>query len=287
MKTGYHYRLDLPDSLAKILEEDFWISEDVDPTMFKYITEPVKFEATTWIIVTKGEARGDINLISHDIKAPSLVVIRGNHILQPSYISPDFRATVIVMSKRFRENVFMFINNTPIYSLSSRHPVAPIPPADLPEYQQFFKEIQKVLKMYDNPYASQVLLFRMVAFIFQTVYKCYEPFQEEIVTRQGRLSDQFLALAQENFRTERFLEFYANKMKVSPKHLSRTVKAQTGYTAVEWIERFVILEAKVLLKSSNLNIQEIAAELKFPTQSFFGKYFKKFTGMSPRDFRNS
>lgn len=287
MRGEYHYRLDLPDSLAKILEEDFWMSEDVDPTMFKFITEPVKFESTTWIIVTQGEARGDINLISHDIKAPSLVIVRGNHILQPTYISPDFKATVIVMSKRFRENVFMFINDTPIYSLSTRHPVASIPQDGLPEYIRFCKEIRQILKMHDNPYASKALLFKMVGFIFQTVYKCYEPYQEEIVTRQGRLSDQFLALAQENFRTERFLDFYAKKMEVSPKHLSRTVKAQTGYTAVEWIERFVILEAKVMLKSSNLNIQEIAAELKFPTQSFFGKYFKKFTGMSPRDFRNS
>ena len=49
----------------------------------------------------------------------------------------------------------------------------------------------------------------------------------------------------------------------------------------------MILEAKVLLKSSNLNIQQIADELNFPSQSFFGKYFKKLTGVSPKEFRNS
>lgn len=101
------------------------------------------------------------------------------------------------------------------------------------------------------------------------------------------MSDRFIRLAQENFRDQRFLDFYAEKMEVTPKHLSRTVKKQTGYTAVEWIERFVILEAKVLLKSSNLNIQQISDELNFRSQSFFGKYFKKFTGMSPKEFRNS
>ena len=82
------------------------------------------------------------------------------------------------------------------------------------------------------------------------------------------------------------LDFYAQQLEVSPKHLSRTIKAQTGYTAVEWIEKFVILEAKVLLKSSNLNIQQISDELNFASQSFFGKYFKKITGMSPKEFRN-
>ena len=100
------------------------------------------------------------------------------------------------------------------------------------------------------------------------------------------MSDQFLALVQQNFRKERFLEFYASKLEVTPKHLSRTIKKQTGYTAVEWIERYVILEAKVLLKSSNLNIQQIADELNFPSQSFFGKYFKKLTGVSPKEFLN-
>lgn len=115
-----------------------------------------------------------------------------------------------------------------------------------------------------------------------------------VQVRSSRLPDitgthngQFLKLVQENFRKERFLGFYASELGISPKHLARTVKAQTGMTAVSWIERLVVLEAQVMLKSSNLNIQQISDELNFKSQSFFGKYFKKFTGMSPKEFRNS
>ncbi|MDE5552524.1 MAG: helix-turn-helix domain-containing protein, partial [Muribaculaceae bacterium] len=61
----------------------------------------------------------------------------------------------------------------------------------------------------------------------------------------------------------------------------------TGFTAVEWINRYIILEAKVMLSSTNMNVQQIAEELNFPSQSFFGKYFKKATGVSPKDFRNA
>lgn len=287
MLTGYHYNLDLPEELSKILAEDFWMLENVDPTMLMSLKEPVKFETTTWIIVTRGSGKADINLISYNIQAPALVVMHGTQIMQPHHISSDFRATVIVMSRRFRENLFMFLNNTPLYTISARHPVVSIPEETLPEYIELGKSLQDILKMSDNPYATQALLFEVVGFIFKTVYKCYEPYRDEIVSRQGRMSDRFLKLVQENFRSERFLGFYASRMEVTPKHLSRTVKAQTGYTAVEWIERFVILEAKVLLKSSNLNIQQIADELNFPSQSFFGKYFKKLTGMSPKEFRNS
>ena len=92
---------------------------------------------------------------------------------------------------------------------------------------------------------------------------------------------------QKNFKEERFLDFYANELSITPKHLSRTVKSQTGFTAVEWIERYVILEAKVMLKSSNMTIQQIADELNFPSQSFFGKYFKKNIGVSPKEYRNT
>ena len=101
------------------------------------------------------------------------------------------------------------------------------------------------------------------------------------------MPERFLNLVQIHFKIERFLKFYAEKLDLTPKHLSRTMKNLTGFTAVEWIERYVVLEAKVMLKASNLNIQQISDELNFPSQSFFGKYFKKNVGMSPKEFRNS
>ena len=287
MTTGLHYNLDLPEDLSSILEQDFWMLENISPIMFSSLSEPVKFAATTWIIVFKGSCRADINLVTHEISAPTLVSIKSTQIMQPTYFSPDFNATVMVMSKRFSENLFMFLNSSPLASVSSRHPVVNIPEDILPHFSEFIRSTKSIVAASDNPYGLQALLFNILLFTHRYGYKCYEPFKDEIVSRQGRMSDQFLALVQQNFRKERFLEFYASKLEVTPKHLSRTIKKQTGYTAVEWIERYVILEAKVLLKSSNLNIQQIADELNFPSQSFFGKYFKKLTGVSPKEFRNS
>lgn len=284
---GYHYNLNLPDDLSTILDQDFWMMESIGPEILKSLSEPIKFEATTWIFVKRGSANVDINLINYQINAPSLISIRSTQIMQPSNFSSDFEAACIVMSKRFRDNLFLFFNNTPLYTLYSRHPVANIPAELLPHFDSFLKSMRVIMNDIDNPYASQALVFEVTGFIFKYFYKCYKQFEDEITSRSGRISDRFLALVQDHFRSERFLDFYAKKMEVTPKHISRTVKAQTGYTAVEWIERFVILEAKVMLKSSNLNIQQIADELNFPSQSFFGKYFKKVTGMSPKEFRNS
>lgn len=284
---GYHYNVVLPDDLSTILEQDFWMMERIGPEILRTLSEPIKFEATTWIFVKKGSAQADINLIKYNIQAPCLISIRSTQIMQPANISSDFEAACIVMSKRFRDNLFLFFNNTPLYTMYSRHPVVNFPEDLLPKCDQFLASLRTIMNDTRNPFAPQALVFEVTGFIFKYFYRCFEQFNDEIASRQGRMSDRFISLVQDNFRTERFLDFYAKQMEVTPKHLSRTVKAQTGYTAVEWIERFVILEAKVMLKSSNLNIQQIADELNFPSQSFFGKYFKKFTGMSPKEFRNN
>ena len=261
--------------------------ENIGPEMLSTLNGPVKFYASTWIFVNKGECLADINLINHEIKSPALVKVENSQILQPKYISADFNASIIVMSKRFRDNLFLLMSNNPLCTVMSRHSVVKMTPESQTQTDDFFKRATSILSDKQNPYSSQAILFLLTSFIFTTVYKWFEPFKEELATNQGRMSDQFLMLAQKYFKQERFLDFYAQKLEVTPKHLSRTLKSQTGYTAVEWIERFVILEAKVLLKSSNLNIQQISDELNFPSQSFFGKYFKKLTGMSPKEFRNS
>lgn len=287
MDYGFNYHIDLPEDVPTILNQDFWAMENIGPEMLSTLNGPVKFYASTWIFVNKGECLADINLINHEIKSPALVKVENSQILQPKYISADFNASIIVMSKRFRDNLFLLMSNNPLCTVMSRHSVVKMTPESQTQTDDFFKRATSILSDKQNPYSSQAILFLLTSFIFTTVYKWFEPFKEELATNQGRMSDQFLMLAQKYFKQERFLDFYAQKLEVTPKHLSRTLKSQTGYTAVEWIERFVILEAKVLLKSSNLNIQQISDELNFPSQSFFGKYFKKLTGMSPKEFRNS
>ncbi len=286
MDHNYRYNIDLPDNLPTILNQDFWVMQHIGPEMLASLHEPIKFSATTWIFVNKGNCSAEINLINYNITSPSLIIIEDSQIMLPKSVSDDFEASTMVISRRYRDNLNLFMTSMPLYTLMARHPVVKIPLEIVPSIDRFFSDITHSLAEKHHPYYAQVLLFQLAAFVFKDIYKCFEPFSKEILSNQGRMSDQFLQLAQQNFRKERFLEFYANKMGVSPKHLSRTVKTQTGFSAVEWIERFVILEAKVLLKSSNLNIQQISDELNFPSQSFFGKYFKKITGMSPKEFRN-
>ena len=103
--------------------------------------------------------------------------------------------------------------------------------------------------------------------------------------RAGRKS--FMREVSANYKIDRSVTFYANKLCLTPKHLSGVVKEVSGKTAGEWIDNFVILEARALLKSSEMSVQEIAEYLHFANQSFFGKYFKHYVGMSPKEYRRS
>lgn len=106
----------------------------------------------------------------------------------------------------------------------------------------------------------------------------YMPHDKQIFIR-------FMELLSKYFTQERHVEFYASKMCISPKYLSTTVKQVSGKTPTVWITNRTIEEIKHRLLHTQDTIKEIAYTLNFPNLSFFGKFFKKATGMSPKQYR--
>ena len=106
-------------------------------------------------------------------------------------------------------------------------------------------------------------------------------------SRSRVIYEKFLKLVTEYHTQYRNVGFYADKLSLTPKYLSKLVKNESGRSAPEWIDAYVILEAKNLLKHSNIAIKEIVYKLNFPNQSVFYKFFKMRTGMTPSEYRNS
>ena len=284
-RLDYGY-VNLPMNVDEILGKDFWIFDKITAAMLPPFTEPVKLTASISIFVRKGRFKFSNNLIVYDFEGPAIVNIRNGETLQLLSISPDFEASFIVMSKFFVEDIFLHINDMQNLRAMSQRPVAKIPQDILPKFENLYDSLKLVSSDTGNPQLIKALQHAIIAFYYRYAYRCYDLINSS-PDSGARLSDRFIKLVKDKFRTERFLEFYAYELGVTPKHLSRTVKAQTGYSAASWIERFLILEAKILLKSTNLTIQQISDNLNFPTQSFFGKYFKKNVGIAPKIYRNS
>jgi AraC-like DNA-binding protein len=105
--------------------------------------------------------------------------------------------------------------------------------------------------------------------------------------RSSEYFEKLMTLLSEHYRDQRNVEFYAEKMHISSKHLSRVIRNYTGKSVHQWIDEFVALEIKNLLKYSNMSIQQISYSLNFPNPSFMGQYFKRITGMTPGEYKKS
>ncbi|MEG1645389.1 MAG: helix-turn-helix domain-containing protein [Alistipes sp.] len=88
-----------------------------------------------------------------------------------------------------------------------------------------------------------------------------------------------------HFRKERRVEFYAAHFQLTPKYLSAIIAQRSHQSAAQWIDTYVVTEAKILLRTTTKSVKEIAEELNFSDQSFFGKYFLLHTGVRPSEYR--
>ena len=96
---------------------------------------------------------------------------------------------------------------------------------------------------------------------------------------------RFVSLVGEHYKQQRTVGFYAERLSLTPHYLSALIKQTSGETVMQWINKMVVFKAKELLKEGNLLVYEIADELNFPNPSFFSRFFKKQTGITPFQYQ--
>ena len=117
------------------------------------------------------------------------------------------------------------------------------------------------------------------------MYFANQPMQPLPQNKKDVIFQNFMLALFRLYRKERDVAYYARMQHITPRYFSTIIKEKSGNSALQWIVQMVITEAKQLLEGSDLSIKEIADQLNFPTQSFFGKYFKQYVGISPKEYR--
>ena len=243
---------------------------------------PIKLSPATITVCTVGRCKLRINLREYEVVSPMLVSVMPGQIIETLDASPNFEAYSIALSKRFIDMInipgwqttYLDIYSNPTIALSSEQ---------LKGFCIFFNTLHRAASNTDNPFRLQIVenLIRVFYYGGIDTESCIE---RPSVYKNGVVR-HFMELVQEHHQRERLIGFYADQLCITPKYLSKLVKENTGRSAGEWIESYVILEARAMLQSPNMSIQQIATALNFPNQSFFGKYFKRVTGMSPKQYR--
>ena len=269
------------------IDDDFILFDNIKVT--SAFDHPFRSDVTTFIICTKGVTRGKIGLNSYETQAPCMITLLADEILQHEYVSDDFEGLFIVMSKNMTDSLLPEIQERLPIALSVRqNPFTPLNDDDLNLLITYYFMLKKVVEMTENLHRKTIVQHLMIAFYYYSNSWLHKiPQKESVSTKQHESVEQFLDLAEKHYKTERQVKFYADKVNLTTKYLSQIVKTETGKSVNDWIDDYVILEAKALLKSSKLTIQQISDALNFTDQSVFGKYFKRNVGVSPKEYRSN
>ena len=281
-----------------VLESEFMLSDNfgqppIPQDMDKFVATvyPFKIGFTLMIFCTKGNMRVRLNLQEFLLQASQVLVVLPGSIGECLEVSNDCCIMLLAYTGNKYEKE---VNNTfavQFRKYLTKQSVLSLTPEEMEESITIYNAMRRKLEQPDYEFARKALNGYMQV-LFCNGYQWMARHAREEARREGNAGGDrrqkqfecFLELVQEYYQQERAIIFYADKMCLTPKYLSQIVYQVSGRHAGEWIQDYVILEAKALLKSKAYTVQQVSEMLNFPNPSFFGKYFKENVGCPPRKY---
>ena len=252
---------------------------------------PSRLNALIIGVGTEGETSLTSNLQEFRLKKDSLFIFSPKHILQVQS-NNRFKAHLIVIAPDFLKRINIDTKRMmPLFLQFGSLPCMELTHAESQSLRSFISMVEQELKGSETDFSSEIIGGLIAATIYKvgdilTHYLTEHPeVDSPIHNREEEYFRQFTELLGEHYKHERSVGFYARQLCITPKYLTTLIKRISGKSVSEWIDNYVILEAKTLLKYSNMSVQEIAYYLNFPNQSFFGSYFKRNAGRSPSQYK--
>lgn len=277
---------------AKILGASGYIEDDIlllDKLNEAPIPrEPRRMNMIVVALCLKGKAQYTIDTQEQLVRKNDVLIISERHVMDNFMASPDLEGLAIILSARFFRDVIQNVSDiSSLFLFSKNHPVINFTQKEADVFISYFNLIKQKMTDTDNLFRRDVVRSLMLAMFYDLSNVIYRTRQssDNRQTRADINFTKFIHLVEGNYKRERRVGWYAEQLCITPKYLSETVKQVSRLTPNEWIDNYVILEIRVLLKNSTRSIKEIAMEMNFPNQSFLGKFFKERVGMSPSEYR--
>ena len=271
-----------------LMRECITASSDSQMQVFRF---PCRIDAFIIGVGTEGETSVSFNLHEFRLKKDSMFIFTPKNILQVNS-QQYFKADVIAISPDFMRRINIDIKNMmPLFLKFVENPTLALTPEESRSMRGMIAQIERETRGPETHFSFDIVSGLIAATIYKVGDIMYHYLaehpegQNNSHNRAEEYFKQFTHLLGEHFREERSVGVYARQLCITPKYLTTLIKRISGQSVSEWIDNYVILEAKTLLKYSTMSIQEIAYYLTFPNQSFFGSYFKRNTGMSPSQYK--
>ncbi len=247
----------------------------------------VRMEETTILLVSKGHALLEVNFITYELTTNSIITIVPKSTIRCVEASEDFQGSCFSFDRdfaleaipRLEPDYMDFLRNYPLGSIPE-HRAVPIH-AGIGNVAYFLYESEGAHRMQIAKNIIQGILLE----IYDVVKTKFLGNKPKVISRQNELFMRFIHLVNKYGDKEREVTFYADKLCITTRYLASILRNIAHETPKEIIDRHCIQEIKTLLRTTNDTLQSISLQLNFPDQSFFTRYFKKQTGMTPKAFR--
>lgn len=254
----------------------------------------VRMKAFTVILCIDGTENGTVNLKEMSVNKGSLLMTFPNNVLKIEAGYPTATVRGIMLSQDFMRMLQVDVKNSlPLFMRLAYNPLVNLTREQQEDIERYFDLLENISNNSDLAHRDEIVrgllmsMFYRISDTYEQRPQVLDEKERSVRNRREEYFAKFITLLSENFKRERTVGFYAEQMCVTPKYLSLLIKDFSSKSAAEWIDSYVITEAKTLLRYSTMSIQEVAYELNFSSQSFFGKYFKHLTGMSPSEYKLS
>lgn len=274
-------------SESVFLDDDLLLTERINEAPMP--TEPRRMNFILIGLCTKGEVMYQLDTQKQVIKPGDILIVSDRHVVDSYRHSNDMEGLCIMMSVHFFREIIQNVSDvSSLFLFSRQHPVMSLEQKEIETFKEYFQVIKQKICDQGNHFRKDLIKTLLLAMFYDLsniIYRVQN--NDKPQTRADAIFTHFIKLVEKNYRQERRVGWYAAQLNITPKHLSETVKNASRRTPNEWIDDYVTLELRVLLKNSTKTIKEIAQELNFPNQSFLGKFFKEHVGISPSKYRKS
>jgi len=282
-----HHREKVVDLTDHFAIKNFVLSDSSLIPIDHPLNEPFIFNGFVFTICLKGEAKLRQNYREFVVREGEIFTYMPNQIFMVKNKSRDLIIEALYLSSDYILQLPLpkDFNLLKRMSIEPKQQTSPEVRHNILEFHSLIaKHHQREQHPYQEP-QTKALIYALLMEVSAAYSTTTIPELPVNTSRQEELTNDFFMLMLEHFKRERNVAFYADKLCLTPKYLSMTVKKITGHPISNWINEVVIIEAKRMLKVTDLTALQISEELNFPNPSFFGRFFKQYTGMTPLEYK--
>ena len=249
---------------------------------------PRKFNRGGIFICLAGEGYVTINEHKYPLSARTMCVAFPGTIIQEFKRGEGFQSYTLRIDTDFLRDL-NFPAAPSVHMLMREHPCMVLSEEQLEAILQVCRMMHDRDQRTSHPYHEQInqQMLTLLCYELAGVYARDIPVMREPCSRQDIIFRKFLSLLATDITISREVQYYADKLCITPKYLTIVTRQMSDRSAATWITHSVILNAKALLSTTQLTVQQVSNKLNFPNPSFFGQYFLRHTSMTPKEFRRS